>query len=141
VLCCAAPADTGYLITPQHTNSYPEVALGRYAHINAFLNSSQLCAAVDAVLGMPFTVRLLALSCFLHSSGACLLWSGGHELDCWLRAPEGRFACSLQQLIPEHPGVLGGVRSHAAASTNSGRCRGAGGCTVAPAGVLTCAQA
>lgn len=68
LLCGAAPAGTGYLITPQHTNSYDEQALGHYTHINAFLNASQLCAAVDAVLATPFTVRLLGLSCFLQSS-------------------------------------------------------------------------
>jgi hypothetical protein len=50
-------AETGYLITPEFTNSYDTMALGRYQHINAFLNATQLCAAVDAVMTTPFVVR------------------------------------------------------------------------------------
>lgn len=55
VPCCAA---YGYLIQPDSTTSYDEMALGSYTSINAFLNSSQLCAAADAVITMPFQVIL-----------------------------------------------------------------------------------
>jgi hypothetical protein len=36
------------------------MALGSYTHINAFINASQLCAAVDAVMALPFTVSTTA---------------------------------------------------------------------------------
>lgn len=55
-------AATGYLITPEFTVSYDEMALGRYTHINAFLNASQLCAAVDAVMASPFVVSWTELT-------------------------------------------------------------------------------
>jgi hypothetical protein len=57
LLLLLLPLETGYLITPEHTNSYDVMALGRYQHINAFLNATQLCAAVDAVMTTPFVVR------------------------------------------------------------------------------------
>jgi hypothetical protein len=52
----AVLAATGYLIPPHSTMSYDEMALGSYTDINAFINSSQLYAAVDAVMALPFAV-------------------------------------------------------------------------------------
>lgn len=123
LLCCAAPAGTGYLITPQHTNSYDEQALGRYTHINAFLNASQLCAAVDTVLATPFTVRFLVSNCFLHSSqpvycglgivsltAGCAHWKAGllapcsssspSALVCWWRYEQPRCCQHHQRSLP-----------------------------------------
>lgn len=47
----------GYLIQPEFTQSYDIMALGPYAPIMAFMNSTQLCAAADAVVTMPLHVR------------------------------------------------------------------------------------
>jgi hypothetical protein len=67
-------AATGLRVAPERTSSYQEMALARLAHINAFLNASQLCAAADAVLRMPMQVRGTAGACCFPSICCIYCW-------------------------------------------------------------------
>eukprot|EP00877_Chromochloris_zofingiensis_P003770 jgi/Chrzof1/13394/Cz07g31120.t1 len=75
----------GLLVKPARTDSYPDIqALGNLTHLNAFVEATSICAAVEAALQLPVVERQRlgaeARSAYLRGKRA---WQ--HRLKAWWR--------------------------------------------------------